>query len=65
MTDAIPGFHCWQGVGGIWYARRLGTSPPVVIRAESQDELRAKIDAWQSDHPTAERYYWHPAPDTY
>jgi hypothetical protein len=65
MADAIPGFHCWQGCGGLWYARRLRASPPVVLRAESLDELRQKIDSWLSDHPVDERYSFEPSPDTY
>ena len=65
MTDDIPGFYLWQGCGGIWYAKRLRASPPVILRAESVDELRQKVDSWRGDHPVDERYYFEPSPDTY
>jgi hypothetical protein len=42
----IPGWHCWQGVTGLWYGRRIMTSPPVVLRAETPSELRAAIEQW-------------------
>jgi hypothetical protein len=39
----FPGWHAWRGVGDTgWYARRVKSSPPVVLRAESKDELKAK-----------------------
>ena len=41
---SILGWHCWRGVAGIWYARRVGASPAVVLRAASLDALRALID---------------------
>jgi hypothetical protein len=46
--DAIerefPGWHCWEGVGDTgFYARRLLSSPPVVLRAESLDDLRVQV----------------------
>ena len=28
-----PGWYAWAGVGGILYARRLKSSPPIVVRA--------------------------------
>ena len=37
------GWECWTGVGGILYARRRKSSPPVVLRAATADELAAKI----------------------
>jgi hypothetical protein len=43
---SILGWHCWRGVAGIWYGRRAGTSPAVVLRAGSLDTLRALIDQW-------------------
>ena len=56
------GFHCWRGVSGLVYGRRPRTSPPVVIRAESLDDLRAKIDAWHEAHPAGQPYRYLPAP---
>jgi hypothetical protein len=45
---SILGWHCWRGVAGIWYGRRTGPSPTVVIRAGSLDALRALIDQWNA-----------------
>ena len=61
----ISGFHCWLGVSNVWYGRRLGASPPVVLRAETLDELHGKIRAWSKDHPANERYTFEPTPDSY
>ncbi len=43
------GWECWTGVGGILYARRRKSSPPVVFRAATADELAAKIREYQGD----------------
>jgi hypothetical protein len=56
MTDGpqqwalIPDWHCWQGVTGLWYARRMMTSPPVVLRAESPSQLQEAIEQWNRQH---------------
>jgi hypothetical protein len=44
MWASILGWHCWRGLGGVWYARRVGASPAVVLRAPTLDALRALID---------------------
>jgi hypothetical protein len=38
-----PGWECWTGVGGILYARRRKSSPPIVLRAATAEELAAKV----------------------
>jgi hypothetical protein len=38
-----PGWHTWLGVGGLLYARRLMSSPPVVYRTIDAGELEARI----------------------
>ena len=38
-----PGWHTWIGVGGLLYARRLMSSPPVVYRTADPGELEARI----------------------
>ncbi len=48
--DAIgadyPGWRAWEGViAGVLYARRLGASPPIVVRSVTVDALRAEVDA--------------------
>ena len=37
------GWHCWQGVVPVVYARHPKSSPPKVIRAETVDALREAI----------------------
>ncbi len=39
----FPHWHVWRGVGGLVYARRPRTSPPVVVRAEDAVDLRDQI----------------------
>ena len=38
-----PGWYAWAGVGGILYARRLKSSPPIVVRAATAEELAVKV----------------------
>jgi hypothetical protein len=39
----LPHWHVWRGVSGLVYARRPRTSPPIVIRGEDIEDLRAQI----------------------
>jgi len=39
----FPHWHVWRGVGGLMYARRPRTSPPVVVRGEDTEDLRAEM----------------------
>jgi hypothetical protein len=39
------GWHYWS-FGGVFYARRLKTSPPVVVAGSDEDERDAKIAAY-------------------
>jgi hypothetical protein len=39
----FPHWHIWRGVCGLLYARRLRTSPPIVVRADSEVDLRDQI----------------------
>ena len=41
-----PGWHAWPAaLAGLVYARRPRTSPPLVVRATSVDQLRKEIEA--------------------
>jgi hypothetical protein len=44
----FPHWHYWRGVGGLHYARRPKTSPPVVLRAGTAAELAAKVTEWEA-----------------
>jgi hypothetical protein len=48
-----PGWECWTGIGGILYARRRKSSPPVVLRAASAHELGAMVAEWEAAHGPA------------
>ncbi len=40
-----PGWHAWPGVlAGVVYARRPRSSPPMVVRAVTTEELRQAIE---------------------
>jgi hypothetical protein len=40
-----PGWHAWPGtLAGVVYARRPRTSPPLVVRAATPDQLRRAIE---------------------
>jgi len=42
----LPPWHAWEGViAGLVYARRPKTSPPMVVRAVTVDQLRTEIEA--------------------
>jgi hypothetical protein len=38
-----PAWHIWRGVIPCWYARRLMSSPPVIVRAPDLPGLDAAI----------------------
>jgi hypothetical protein len=39
----LHSWHWWEGVSGLYYARRMKSSPPVVLRAENMDELQELV----------------------
>jgi hypothetical protein len=45
-----PGWHAWPAaLAGLVYARRPRTSPPLVVRATSVDQLREQIEAAEAE----------------
>jgi hypothetical protein len=45
-----PGWHAWpSALAGLVYARRPRTSPPLVVRATSVDQLRDQIEAAEAE----------------
>lgn len=50
VAHDYPGWHAWPGViGGVVYARRPRTSPPLVVRAITPDGLRQAIEAAEAE----------------
>jgi hypothetical protein len=46
----FPGWHAWPAaLAGLVYARRPRTSPPLVVRAASVNQLRHEIEAAERD----------------
>jgi hypothetical protein len=44
LYGTLPrGWEAWRGVGGILYARLRKSSPPIVVRAATAEELAAKV----------------------
>lgn len=50
VAAEFPHWHCWQGISGLVYARKLLSSPPVVLRAEDATDLRDQIRGWVGRH---------------
>lgn len=40
-----PRWHTWVGVAGLLYARVPKSSPPIVVRATTPEQLRAAVEA--------------------
>jgi hypothetical protein len=43
LEAEFPWWEVWRGVTGVLYARRLKSSPPLVVRAHTWTALRARI----------------------
>jgi hypothetical protein len=43
LEHEFPGWRVWLGISSLWYARRVLSSPPVILRAETLNELREAI----------------------
>ena len=54
LRGKLPrGWECWTGVGGMLYAQRRKSSPPIVFRAASAHELAAMVAEWEAAHGPA------------
>ena len=49
LYGRFPGWECWKGVSGLFYARWRRSTPPVVVRASTPDALARKIEQAQSE----------------
>jgi len=53
LAEEFTGWHVWAGVTGVLYARRLKSSPPVVLRDATVPGLRARVRAYLNGEQTA------------
>jgi hypothetical protein len=51
LRGQFPGWEAWRGVGGVLYARRRKTSPPVVFRDVTGEGLARQIREWEGKRP--------------
>lgn len=50
LYGKFPHWEAWIGIGGLLYARRRKSSPPIVFRAVTAEELAAKITEYEDAH---------------
>jgi hypothetical protein len=51
LRGKFPHWEAWVGIGGLLYARRRKSTPPVVFRAATAEELAAKIREYEGARP--------------
>ena len=45
LRGKLPrGWDAWAGIGGLLYARRRKSSPPIVLRSTSAEDLRRQVE---------------------
>jgi hypothetical protein len=49
LRGQFPGWEAWRGVGGLLYARRRRSTPPVVFRDVSGEGLARQIREWEGN----------------
>lgn len=43
IEQEFPGWEAWQSLDGWWHARIRGATPPVMVHAQSPEELAEQI----------------------
>jgi hypothetical protein len=49
LRGQFPAWEAWRGIGGVLYARRRKTSPPVVLRDVTGEGLARQIREWERE----------------
>ena len=47
LAQRFPAWDCWFGIDCLWYARRRGALPPVMVRGEDAQDLGDQIVRWE------------------
>lgn len=50
LTAEFACWEQWRGVNGVFYARRMRSSPPIVFRAETLGDLRKQVREHIAQH---------------
>jgi hypothetical protein len=50
LYGQFPAWEAWQGISGLFYARRRKHSPALVLRADTVQGLARLISEWQASH---------------
>ena len=52
IAAEFPGWEAWVGiVNGLWHARRLGSTPPLMVHGNNPEDIREQIRLWNVEHP--------------
>lgn len=46
LMEEFPGWRVFRGVNDLCYARKILSSPQIILVDENTTELRAKLKAW-------------------
>lgn len=50
LYGTLPrGWECWRGISGLLYARRRRSTPPVVLRSTSAEDLARQVRDHEAD----------------
>jgi len=44
LVRRFPRWEAWKGVSGLFYARWLRSSPPIVVKGESAEDLADQMN---------------------
>jgi hypothetical protein len=50
------GWEAWTGIGGLLYARRRNSSPAIVVRSATAEDLAAKVEQAEKESQQRKRH---------
>lgn len=52
LVSRLPvGWEAWRGVNGVLYARRVRSSPPIVLRGATADDVMEQVNGRMKKAP--------------